>query len=175
MATTYSRTSGYMSAGWVGLYTNSTSKPQRILVTDILFAADSAYYSNDMNGIALYIVKRADPVSSAFTSTIFYGNLQYTYSMYANFSSTHGAGSNFQVPNTNSSNAVGQVVHYCSSYSTIPNSNTSSFQTPTFGDQNYAQSRATGLGQCILYPGDTLRAGSQKYGTVYVDFLIMTE
>lgn len=174
MPTTHSRTSAYISYNMVGLYTNSTSKAQRILITDLLFQADNAYYSSDMGNITIYIIKRADNINSGFVSTIFQGYMQYPYSLWANWSSSNGAGSALTITG-NTSPTVGHMAHQLTTYSAVPYSTSNHFGYGGIGFAQQGQHGAYGLGQCILYPGDTIRAGCQKYGTVYLDFLIMTE
>jgi hypothetical protein len=172
MATTHSRVSVYSSSNINTVYTNSTAKPQRIILTDMMFAADSGYYSSDMGNVTYYVVKRSDNVSNAMTSTIFYGYIQYPYSMWLNFNSSLGATSGIA---TAGNNQVGMshVYQQSNTYANTPWSNISYYLTPNMN--NSGQSATNGMGQCVLYPGDTLRIAVNKYGTAYMDFLIMSE
>lgn len=172
MATTHSRVSVYSGSSINTVYTNSTAKPQRILLTDMHFWADSASYGSDMGGIQFYVVKRSDNVSYAMTSTVFYAYIQYTYSLWANFTTSIGAGSLLQ-SSTTSIEGLAHVYHQGNTYGSTPWSSIGLALYPVTASTG--QSTTKGMGQCVLYPGDTLRIATNKNGTAYMDFLIMSE
>ena len=172
MATTHSRVSVYSSANINTVYTNSTAKPQRIILTDMHFAGDFGYYGNDIGNVSYYVVKRSDSISNAMTSTIFYGYIQYTYGMWLNFNTTIGGASGLAAPGNNQV-GMSHVYQQGNVYSSTPWSNISLVLTPNMN--NSGQSATNGMGQCVLYPGDTLRIAVNKYGTAYMDFLVISE
>lgn len=172
MATTYSRNSVSTDAyNFFTIYTNSTAKAQRILVTDVHFAADSGQYGSNMNSFNAYISKRGSGVSSTMNSSILDAYVQYPYSLYANFTGSHGGGSVLFAPDA-SQPGVQHFTHYGSVYSTAPFSNTSTIINPNL---NSSQFGCRGPGQCVLYPNDSIRVGTNRYGVLYTDFLIISE
>jgi hypothetical protein len=177
MPTTHQRVNTYISNNVNTVYTNSSGTRQRILLTDMHFAGDSNYYYNGDLGYSNFVVmKRADSVTATMNSSLFYANIGYPYSLYLNFNSTLGANGTVQQANTQqvSSPYVPQVYNYFGNiYQNTPGNNMSYIAQPIFGQQS--QQSAFGTCQCILYPGDTLRVGCNKYGTAYLDFLVITE
>lgn len=172
MATTHSRNSVSTDASsFYTIYTNSTAKAQRILVTDVHFAADSGQYGSNMNSFSMFITKRGSGVSSTMNSSILDAYVQYPYSLYANFTGSHGGGSVLFAPDA-SQPGVQHFTHYGSTYSSTPFASTSYILNPYL---NSSQFGCRGPGQCVLYPSDSIRVGTNKYGTLYTDFLIISE
>lgn len=172
MATTYSRVSTSTDgSSYYTLYSNSASTVKRVLVTDIHFAADSGYYGSNMNSVTFSVVKRADSIASAMTSVVLHIYQSYPYSLYLNACGSHGAGSIIFSTNGNSPGANHPLMSQ-QSYANTPNGNMSYYQTVEYGG---SQSNIGGMGQCVLYPGDTIRVGVNKVGTAYVNMLIISE
>lgn len=177
MPTTHQRVSTSISNSTpYTVYTNNTNKVQRILMADFHFSADTNIYGTyDMGSTRFWLWKRSDGQTANMVNLIYMGYIQYPYSTFVNFNCTSGAGSMLASISNTALHPAQQATYQSNTYGSPPLSGNFGNASLSFGQVGGSQTTAHGMGQCILFPSDTLRLTVDKTGTGYLDFLVITE